>query len=85
LLSTNLPIEVTESSKYLPQIGIEIATEHYQHQTFYYNMVIVTLQPIQFTGDDINCLFYVRHIVVWKLQFLKPLKYLFSFYRLQTI
>jgi hypothetical protein len=48
-------------------------------------MVIVTLQHIEFASVDINYSFYVRRIVVWKLQFLKPPKYLFSFYQLQTI
>jgi hypothetical protein len=46
MLSTNLPIEVAEFSEYLPQIVIEIAMKHYQHQPFYYNMVIMTLQPL---------------------------------------
>jgi hypothetical protein len=36
-------IEVAEFSEYLPQISIEIATERYWYQSFYYNMVIVTL------------------------------------------
>jgi hypothetical protein len=84
-LSTNLPIEVAGFIEYLPQIGVEIATEHYRHQSFYYNIVIVTLQLIEFASADINYSFYVRRIAVWKLQFLKPPKYLFSFYRLQTI
>jgi hypothetical protein len=64
LVSTNLPIEVAEFSEYLPQISIEIVMEHYQHQSFYYNMVIVTLQSIEFASADINCSFYVRCITV---------------------
>jgi hypothetical protein len=61
------------------------ALSKYRHQSFYYNTVIVTLLPIEFTSADINCSFYVRCIAVWKLQFLKPLKYRFSFCRLQTM
>jgi hypothetical protein len=38
--------------------------EHYQHQSFYYNMVTVTLQRIEFASADINCSFYVRRIAV---------------------
>jgi hypothetical protein len=38
--------------------------EHYRHQSFYYNMVIVTLQLIEFVNANINCSFYVRCIVV---------------------
>jgi hypothetical protein len=45
----------------------------------------IALQSIEFTGADINCSFYVCCIVVWKHQCLKPLKYLFPFYRLQTV
>jgi hypothetical protein len=36
-------VEVTEFSKHLPQIGFKIATEHYQHGSFYENMVGVAL------------------------------------------
>jgi hypothetical protein len=43
LFATNLPIEVIEFSEHLSQIGIKIATEHYQHQFLHYNMVAVTL------------------------------------------
>jgi hypothetical protein len=59
-----VPIEVVEFSEYLPHIDIEIAMEHYQHQHFYYNMVIMTIQPTEFTSADINCSFYVRRIAV---------------------
>jgi hypothetical protein len=34
-------------------------------------MVIMTLQPIEFVGAEINYPFYVRRIAVWKLQFLR--------------
>jgi hypothetical protein len=85
LLSTNLHVEVTEFSEHLSQISIEIATEHYRHQSFHYNMVVVTLQFIEFTCVDINCSFYVRRIAVWKLQCLKPLKYLYPIFGHQTV
>jgi hypothetical protein len=70
LLSTKLPIEVTKFCEHFPQIDIEKATKHYRQQSFYYNMVVVTLEAIEFTGADNNCSFYVSHIAVWKLQFL---------------
>jgi hypothetical protein len=66
-LSTNLLIEITEFNEDLPQIDIEIATEHYRHQSFHYNMVVMALRAIDFTGVDINYLFYISHIAVWKL------------------
>jgi hypothetical protein len=43
---------------------VETAMEHYRHQSFNYNMVIMTLQSIEFASADINCSFYVRHIMV---------------------
>jgi hypothetical protein len=45
--------------------------KHYRHQSLYYKMVIMTLQPIEFVGAEINYPFYVRRIAVWKLQFLR--------------
>jgi hypothetical protein len=48
-------------------------------------MVVVALQSIEFTSADINCSFYVYRIAVWKLQCLKPPKYLFLFYWLQKV
>jgi hypothetical protein len=64
LLSTNLSVEVTEFSKHLPQISFKIATEHYRHESFYENMLVVALQFIEFTSADINYSFYFYRIVV---------------------
>jgi hypothetical protein len=64
MLSTNLLIEVTEVSEHLPQLYIEIATEHYRHQSLHYNVVVMALQTIQFNRADINHSFYVSRIAV---------------------
>jgi hypothetical protein len=48
-------------------------------------MVVVTLQSIEFTNADIDCSFYVCRITIWKLQCLKPPKYLFPFCWLQIV
>jgi hypothetical protein len=58
-LSTNLFVEVNEFSKHLPQIGFKIATEYYWHESLYENMVVVTVQSIEFTSADIDLSFYV--------------------------
>jgi hypothetical protein len=48
-------------------------------------MVVVALQSFEFTSAYINCSFYICCIMVRKLQYLKPPKYLFPFYQLQTV
>jgi hypothetical protein len=80
-----MSVEVTEFSRYLSHISFKIATEHYRYESFYENMVVVALQSIDFINADIKCSFYVCYIAVWKLQYLKPPKYLFPFCRLQTV
>jgi hypothetical protein len=67
ILCTNLPIEVTEFSQDLPQIGIQISMKHYWHQSLDYNVVVMDLQPVEFTSADIHCSFYIRRIAVRKL------------------
>jgi hypothetical protein len=62
-----------------------MATKHYRHESFYENMVVVTLQSTEFTSADIDYSFYVYCIAVWKFQCLKSPNYLFSFCRLQTV
>jgi hypothetical protein len=59
--------------------------EYYWHLSFYYNMVVMALRAIEFIDANINCSFYVSHIVFWKLKCLKSVKYLFPFYRFQTV
>jgi hypothetical protein len=56
-------VEVTEFNKH-PQFSFKIAMEHYRHQSFYENTVVVSLQSIEFNSADINYLFYICHIVV---------------------
>jgi hypothetical protein len=38
--------------------------KHYWHESPYENMVVVALQSIEFTGANINYLFYVCRIAV---------------------
>jgi hypothetical protein len=78
-------MEVIEFSKHLPQISFKIVMEHYRHESFYKNMVVLALQSIEFTNADINYSFYVYRIAVWKLQCFKPPKYLFPLCQLQTV
>jgi hypothetical protein len=56
--------QVTEFSKHLPQIRFKIVMEHYWHESLYENMVVVTLQSIEFTSVNIDCSFYVCCIAV---------------------
>jgi hypothetical protein len=60
----NLSIEVIEFNKHLPQIRFKIAMKHYQHESLYENMVVATLQSIEFTSVDIDYSFYVCCIAV---------------------
>jgi hypothetical protein len=38
--------------------------KYYWYKSFHHNMVLMILQPIEFTDADINYLFYVSHIGV---------------------
>jgi hypothetical protein len=67
------------------RIKIQIVIEHYWHHSLNSSVVVIALQPIEFTNVDIHCSFYIRHIAVQKHYWIKPLQYLFPIIQFQAV